>query len=66
MGVDITNSETFFGREQFHGLTLGMSKKEAEAACGKKLKELHRDSFGVHCELRESIEGHSFEMECLR
>jgi hypothetical protein len=65
MGIDITKCETFFGREQFHGLALGMSKKEAEAAYGKPLKESHRDSFGVHVELRESIEGRSFEMECL-
>lgn len=65
MTVKITDSEVFFGREQFHGLMLGMSKKEAEAACGKVLEVSHRDAEGVYAGHREPIEGRSFEMEGL-
>ena len=65
MGIDITKVETFFGREQFHGLTLGMSKKQVEAASGRKLKETNRDQGGVYFEHRAKLDGHTFETEHL-
>lgn len=63
MAVDITNCEVFFGREQFHGLALGMSKKQAEAAIGKALAKIDEDAAGVVVEHREPIAGRTFEME---
>ncbi len=65
MGVDITKIETFFGREQFHGLTLGMSKKQAEAAFGKPLKQTSRDKNSLYFEHRAELDGHTFETEHL-
>lgn len=65
MGVDITKVETLFGREQFHGLTLGMSKKQVEAAFGKPLEQTSRDKDCVYFNHRAELDGHTFETEHL-
>jgi hypothetical protein len=65
MGADITKIETFFGREQFHGLALGMSKKQVEAASGRPLEQTNRDQRCVYFAHRAKLDGHTFETEHL-
>ena len=65
MGFDITKIETFFGREQFHGLTLGMSKKQVEVAFGRPLEQTSRDQSCVYFIHRAELDGHTFETEHL-